>query len=70
MLRGPDRLHFSSNEITLKITCVDHVYLKTTHHQHPRDIVQKRPLKIVQCSKLVEDDGKALLEISDTTRRV
>ena len=26
MLRGPDRLHFSSNEIILKITCADHVY--------------------------------------------
>ena len=27
MLRGPDRLHISSNEIILKITCADHVYL-------------------------------------------
>ena len=26
MLRGTDRLHFSSNEIILKITCADHVF--------------------------------------------
>ena len=69
MLSGPDRLHFSSNEIILKITCADHVYL-IKDNTSPRDIVQKGPLKIIQCSKIVEYDGKALLEISDATRRV
>ena len=27
MLRGPDRLHFSSTEILLKITYANHVFL-------------------------------------------
>ena len=48
MLRGPDRLHFSSDEIILKITCADHVYLIKDNTS--RDIVQKGPLKIVQPS--------------------
>ena len=53
MLLGPDRLHFSSDEIIMKIPCADHMFLikhsmASTSSVWLSGIVKRGPLEIVQ----------------------
>ena len=59
MLLGPDRLHFSSDEIKMKIPCANHVFLikhsmASTSSVWLSGIVKRGPLEIVQHSKIVQ----------------